>query len=159
MRKVPSIILRAIAGFFFYMVSLLAFASEPPTGVKVGILLGFSVPAVAALVGGLALTGFRNWRRDTGVVLLCAAGFTAFLLFTFACLLMTEEFRKMLKPDTLRFFGDYLSGGAVTAGLAFLGWMLVRANNRSADQGVAPNGGPATPSGNSGAAEGPPSVT
>ena len=140
MRKVSSIILKVIAGFFVYMVSLLAFVSEPPTGVKLGILIGFSVPAVVALCGGLALTRFRNWKRDTGIVLLSASGFTAFLIFTFACLLMTEEFRRMMKPDTLTFFSDYLTGGVVIVGLAILGWILVKADKRKAEQGAALDG-------------------
>jgi hypothetical protein len=121
--------------------------------VKLGILLGFSVPAVAALAGGLALTRFRNWRRDTGVVLLCASGFTAFVIFTFACLLMTEEFRKMMRPDTMTFFSDYMTGGGVIAGLAVLGWILVKANKRTAGQDTASNGGPATPLGDTAATE------
>ncbi|OQA33372.1 MAG: hypothetical protein BWY57_01234 [Betaproteobacteria bacterium ADurb.Bin341] len=137
MRKVSSVILKVIAGFFFYMVSLLAFVSEPPAVVKLGILIGFSVPAVVALGGGLALTRFRNWRRDTGVVLLCASGFTAFVVFTFACLLMTDEFPKMTGPNTLAFFGDYLTGGGFIVGLAVLGWVLVEANMGMAEQSTA----------------------
>lgn len=133
MRKVSSVVLKVIAGFFFYMVSLLAFLSEPPIHAKLGMLIGFSVPAVAALVGGLALTRFRNWRRDTGIVLLCASGFTASVIFTFACLLMTQEFREMMRPDTLTFFSDYLTGGGVIVGLAVLGSALVKANKRRAE--------------------------
>jgi cytosine/uracil/thiamine/allantoin permease len=139
-RKVSSITLKVIAGFFVYMVSLLAFVSEPPTGVKLGILIGFSAPAVVALCGGLALTRFRNWKRDTGIVLLSASGFAAFLIFTFVCLLMTEEFRRMMRPDTLTFFSDYLTGGAVIIGLAVLGWILMKANKEKAEQGAALDG-------------------
>src|SRR5215831_13993240 len=147
MRKVSSIILRVIAGFFFYMVSLLAFISEPPMGVKLGIMLGFSIPALAALAGGLALTRFCHWRRDTGLVLLWASGFTAFLVFTFACMFSTEEFRKMMRPDTIKFFSDYVTGGAVIAGLAVFGWILVKADKRRAENGTAPNDGPTAPPG------------
>lgn len=140
MRKVCSVILKVIAGFFFHTISLLAFVSAPPTGVKLGILIGFSVPAVVALGGGLALTRFRNWRRDTGIVLLCASGYTAFTIFTVACFLMTEEFRQMMKPDMLTFFSDYLTGGVVIVGLAVLGWILVKANKGRAEQGAALDG-------------------
>jgi hypothetical protein len=159
MRKVSSIILRVIAGFFFYMVSSLAFISELSHGMKLGIMLGFSVPALAALAGGLALTRFRNWRRDTGVVLLWTSGFTAFLVLTVACMLTTEEFRKMMRPDTMTFFSDYLTGGAVIAGLAVFGWILVKADKRRAENGTAPNGGPTAPLGATDATERPPSVS
>jgi hypothetical protein len=140
MRKASSVILKVIAGFFFYMVCLLAFVSEPRAGAKLGILIGFSVPAVAALSGGLALTRFRNWRRETGIVLLCASGFTAFLVFSFACLLMTEEFRRMMRPDTMTFFSDYLTGGGGIVGLTILGLILIKANKKRAEQCAALNG-------------------
>lgn len=140
MRRVFSITLKVIAGFFFYVVNLLAFVNEPPTGLKLGILAGFSVPAIITLIGGLALTRFKSWRRDTGIVLLSAAGFTAFLIFTFACLLMTEEFRTMIKPDTLTFFSDYMTGGGFIIGLILLGWMLLKANKEEAEQGAALDG-------------------
>lgn len=136
MRKVSSIILKVIAGFFFYMVSLLAFVNEPPTGGKLGILIGFSVPALVAMVIGLALSHFQNWRRDVGIVLLSATGFTAFLIFTFACFLMTEEVQNMIRPDTLTFFSDYLTGCVVIVGLAILGWVLMRTNKKGAEQGT-----------------------
>jgi len=129
MRKASSVILKVISGFFFYMVSLLAFISTLPTGGKLGILFGFSIPAVLALIGGLALSRFHNWKRDTGIVLLSASGFTAFLIFSLACMLMSEEFRIMMKPDTLTFFSDYWTGGGLIVGLAGLGWALVKTKN------------------------------
>jgi len=136
MRKVSSIIFKVIAGFFFYGASLLAFVSEPQTGVtgvKLTILIGFSIPAVVALCVGLALTRFRNWKRDTGIVLLSASGTTASVVLTFVCMLMTEEFRAMMKPDTLTLFSDYLTGGGAIVGFAGLGWILLRANGERAE--------------------------
>lgn len=137
MRKIFSVILKVIAGFLFYAVSLVAFTSEPPTDVKLGILIGFLVPAVATLGGGLALTRFRHWKRDAGIVLLGASGFTAFIIFTFAFLLMTEEFRRMARPDTLMFFSDYVTGGGAIVGFAVLGWILMKADKEKAKQDVA----------------------
>ena len=137
MRKVSSIILKVIAGFFFYTVSLLAFISEPPTNVKLGIMIGFLIPGVVALFGGLALTHFRNWKRDTGIVFLSASGVTAFLIFTFACLLMTEEFREIIRPDALTFFSDYLTGGGTIVGFAVLGWILLNTNTEKSEQDAA----------------------
>lgn len=132
MRKVLSVILDVIAGFFFYMVILTGFVKEPSTAAKWRIMLVFAVPAVVALFGGLALLRFHNWKRTSGIVLLSASGFTAFLIFTIACLFMTEEFRKMMQPDTLNGFGDFLTGGAVMVCLAGLGWLFLKTNGRSA---------------------------
>jgi len=133
MRKVFSIVLNIIAGFFFYVVSLSGFKNETAAGAKWGIMICFTVLAVLALCAGLALKRFRNWKRDVGIVLLCASGFTAFSIFTFACLLMTEDFRKMIQPNTLAFFGNYFTGGAVIIVFAGLGWLLLKANKGFAE--------------------------
>ncbi|MDR0352650.1 MAG: hypothetical protein LBI02_04625 [Opitutaceae bacterium] len=131
MNKVPGIILKAVAGFFFYAGGLLAFISEPPQGVKLVLMLVFLLPAVLALIGGLSLTRFRNWKRDTGIVLLSASGVTTFVIFTIIWLSMSEEFRSMIRPEHLTFFNDYQTGGGVIAGLAVMGWILVKTNKES----------------------------
>lgn len=136
-RKVLSVGLYIIAGFFFYMVCVLAFIDG--TAVTNGAALGaddaafakwlpiiiFTVPAILALVVGLAIMGFQDWRRDAGIVLLSAAGFTTLLVFMFATMLMKEESRKMMPPDMLKFFGDYITGAAVIVVLALAGGLLV----------------------------------
>jgi hypothetical protein len=126
MRKVFSIILKAIAGLFFCVVSLLAFINVLPTGIKLGMLLVLLFFAVATLAGGLALTRLCNWKRDTGIVLFSASGYMVFLVFTFACLLMTAEFREMLKPNTLALFSDYLTGSGTIVSFAVLGWLFLK---------------------------------
>jgi len=125
-RKVFSIVFFVIAGFFFYMVGLLGFVSEPSVLAKWGIVLGFTCPAIVALFAGLALGGFRGWKRNAGIVLLSSMGFAAFVVVTFICLLMTEEFRVMMTPDTMAYFRDYYAGSAVIAGFTMLGLTLLK---------------------------------
>lgn len=132
MRKVFSVIFHIIAGFFFYMVSLLAFMSEFPALGKAGMLAGFSVPGLIALAIGLALTGFRNWKRDTGIVLLSTSAFSIFIVFTMACMFMSEEVRKLMPADILGSFGAYFVGGIVLAVFALLGWTLFKAGRQPA---------------------------
>jgi hypothetical protein len=137
-RRVLSVGLYIIAGFFFYMVSLLAFidgaavvASDAPLDANDAAfakwlpIIIFGIPAILSLVVGLAIMGFRDWRRDAGIVLLSAAGFTTLLIFLFATMLMKEEFRKMMPPDMLKFFGDYITGAVVIVVLALAGALLV----------------------------------
>lgn len=147
MRKVSGVVLYVIAGFFFYGVSLFGFVNAPTPGAKWGIMAVFAVVAILALVGGLAVERFRNWRKNAGIVLLCASGFTAFVIFTFACLFLTEEFRQLMQPDALAFFSDYVTGIVVVVAFAGAGWLLLRASANSAEHhmpGAASNGG-ATP--------------
>lgn len=125
MRSVFSIILFVIAGFFFYMVGLLGFVSEPSAYAKWGIMVGFSLPAIAALCIGLVLRRFRRWKRDAGIVLVSAMGLTTFIVVTFIFMLMTEEFRAMMGPDTVAYFRDYIAGGAVIVTMAVVGIILL----------------------------------
>jgi|RhiMethySRZTD1v2_1073278.scaffolds.fasta_scaffold472298_2 hypothetical protein len=140
-RRVLSVVLYVVAGFLFYMICVLAFIDGAAVGANGAAsdaddaafakwlpIIIFTVPALLTLVAGLAIMGFRDWRRDAGIVLLSAAGFTTFLVFTFASMLMNEEFRKMMPPDApdvMKFFGDYITGAAVIVGLALGGALLV----------------------------------
>ena len=137
-RRVLSVVLYIIAGFFLYMVSLMAFIDGAAIGAS-GAAMGaedaafakwlpiiiFAVPAILTLVVGLAIMGFRDWKRDAGIVLLSAAGFTTFLVCMFVTMLMKEDVRQMMPPDALRLFSDYITGAAVLVVLALAGALLV----------------------------------
>lgn len=135
MRSLLKFILNIAAGFFFYMISLLSFINEPAMASgKWWIALGFSIPAFITLYGGLALNSFRNWQRSTGIVLLSSCGATIFYIFMLACLLTSSEFRLMIKPETLIFFSDYVSGGFVILCIGTLGFLMLKINNATAEQ-------------------------
>lgn len=136
-RKVSSIALNSSAGFFFYVVAILGFSNLPSYGFKWAIMAGFMVPAIITLCAGLALKCFSNWRSKTGIVLLCASAFTAFGVLTIACINMDEDFRKMMKPDSLTIFSDYFTGFAVIIVFAGFGWMLLKTSRGCAEQGTA----------------------
>src|SRR5262249_2187451 len=127
-----------VAGLLFYTVSVLAFIDDAAVGASVAASTASDasfpkwlpitlvmIPAFLALAIGLAIMGFRDWRRDAGIVFLSAAGVTAFVVATFATMLMNEEYRKMMPPEVLTFFGDYTTGAAVIVGLALGGALLV----------------------------------
>jgi hypothetical protein len=146
-RRVLSVVLYVVAGFLFYMICVLAFIDGAAVGANGAAsdaddaafakwlpIIIFTVPALLTLVAGLAIMGFRDWRRDAGIVLLSAAGFTTFLVFTFASMLMNEEFRKMMPPDApdvMKFFGDYITGAAIIVGLALIGALLLITNRKA----------------------------
>jgi hypothetical protein len=150
MCRLFSIVLYVVAGFFFYLVCLLGFASAPSSFAKAGIMFMFTLPAIVALCSGLALNRFLNWTRDVGIILLCATGFTTFLIFSFICFLQTDEFRKMMKPETLAFFSGYITGSLCIIGLAGLGVIFLRMRRPCAEQDTSPNAGSADASANIG---------
>jgi hypothetical protein len=140
-RRVLSVGFYIVAGLLFYTVSVLAFidgAAVGASGAASGAddaafakwlpIIIFTVPAIITLVVGLAIMGFRDWRRDAGIVFLSVAGFTTFVVFAFATTFMNEEYRKMMPPDmpdVLKFFGDYITGAAIIVGLALVGALLL----------------------------------
>ena len=128
MRKVIAILFYVGAGFFVYMASLLTFINQPALA-KWCIVGGFAVPVLLLLGIGLAISRFQNWKKHTGIVLVSGAGVTGFVVFTFICLLTTEDFRQQLGPDTLNFFTGYISGGIFLLCTMGLGVMLLLATN------------------------------
>lgn len=136
MRRALSVLFEVIAGFFLYLAFLFAFM-EVPTGdaaVKPVIFTVFSIFALAALLVGLTVTRFRKWKRDTGVVLICAAGGTASVIVMFASLALSGDFPKAASPGGMMFIKDYhyVAGGVFVAIVAALGIALVIANRREA---------------------------
>jgi hypothetical protein len=137
-RRVLSVGFYIVAGLLFYTVSVVAFIDVAALDASTAAsdasdasfpkwlpMTMFTVPAVLTLVVGLAIMGFQDWKRDAGIVLLSAAGFTTFLIFMFATMLMKEDSRKMMPPEMLSFFGDYITGAAVIVGLALGGALLL----------------------------------
>ena len=127
MRRLFGILLYVIAGFFFYTVSVLSFINDSPAELnKWWFVLGFTIPALVTLCGGLALNGFRKWKRVTGIILLTSSGFTAFIVFTFACLMTNPEFLRMSRPEAIAIFSDYSSGALAILCFAILGSLLLK---------------------------------
>jgi hypothetical protein len=137
-RRVLSVGFYIVAGLLFYTVSVVAFidvaaldassaasdASDASFPKWLPMII-FGVPAILTLIVGLAIMGFQEWKRDAGIVLLSAAGFMTFLVFMFATMLMKEDSRKMMPPEVLSFFGDYITGAGVIVGLALGGALLL----------------------------------
>src|ERR1017187_1686611 len=97
-------------------------------------MLSFSAAAVIALFCGFAFSPIKKKVRDTGIVLLASAGATMFVLLTFICVYASEDFRKMMKPETIAMFRDYTSGFSFIAGIILIGVVAVRTGTRMPNQ-------------------------
>lgn len=126
MRKVLSVLCHIVAGFLFNVVSMLAFINALPATAKFLMLAGFSLLALAALAIGLAVTGLRDWKRDAGIVLLATSAWSVFMVVTMACLLMSEDFTKLVPGSASAPMDDYLTGGLFIVVLAAVGWLLFK---------------------------------
>jgi hypothetical protein len=126
MRKFFSIVCKSLAGMFVYLITLFAFLAEQQSDGKLAMLAVIAACGIVAMLAGLALSGFAQWRRDTGIVLLAATGFTVFLVVCAACMFGSEEIMKVMPPGSVDMFDSYLTGAAVLLGFAALGSLLLR---------------------------------
>lgn len=133
MRRAFGVTLYIFAGFFVYTVCLLTFINQPAIE-KWGIVSVFMIPALIFLFAGLSVNRFRNWRRHVGIVLLSGAGITLFIAVTFIFLLMDDEFKKMMHPDTIHFYTAYTSGFIFIISVVALGIFLLTTEKRGAEQ-------------------------
>jgi hypothetical protein len=132
MRENLSLGLCIFAGLHFFFASEFAFIDGAAFGPNGGLFGGYgkwlpiliyTVTGVLSLVGGLAMMGFQDWRRDAGFVLLSAPGITTLSVFMIA--IKKEEYLKTMPDSVLMFLSDYTSGAAVIGVLALAGALLV----------------------------------
>jgi len=113
------------------MVHVLAFVDTRGAGVsaRLWLIAGACVPALLAWLGGLWLMRFRRWKRTTGVLLVSTAVFSAFLVFTFVCLIFSPGMERYFPPSQTALFGRYWSGSLSIVITAAAGALLLRAKS------------------------------
>lgn len=116
-RRVFSIVLYIISGVFFYGVCLFSVID----GISLPLIIFVALLAILALIAGLAIMRFQDWRRETGIVLLSATGIATFLLLW--------AFVSTMPPDIGRFFGNPM-GVTVIVVLALAGAFLVMTSRK-----------------------------
>ncbi|MDD2708275.1 MAG: hypothetical protein PHV34_09720 [Verrucomicrobiae bacterium] len=137
-RKIISIVLFVVAGFFVYAMGLLAFVNldsplftnRPPVWLKFAMVSFFFIPAVAALLLGLAVNRFQNWRRDIGIVLVSGAGMVVFVILSLMCLLLSPEAGRVFPGGGWDLFNSYLFGIGWLAALAGTGVTLIMVSRK-----------------------------
>ena len=122
--KVLSVILHVVAGSFLYVVCMASFLQVEGKWMPMVI---FTVLALVALGGALASWRFSNWKRETGILLISTSGALAFIVFSFLCFFMAEEYRDVFGPKLKDAYGDYVTGLTVIVGYAALGVLLLKA--------------------------------
>jgi len=127
MKKIVSILLRVLAGFFFYMVALLAFFSAPDIDSqgKLAITVIYFVPAILLLIVALALKGFQQWKRDSGIVLLASSAFAVFIVVMMYFMSMSEAVREIDKQQAFTYFQDYVTGGMINLAYILVGVLFL----------------------------------
>lgn len=126
MRKFFSVACHIIAGLLLFDINLLAFAGRFSVFAKTVSITIFAMPAIIALLIGLALTGFRNWRRDAGAVFLSTAVIGGFMVTTVACMMMSEELGELMPKDIFSHFNAHFTGVGVIVIYAGIGALLLK---------------------------------
>ena len=127
-RKVASIICYCVGGFFLYGINMISFfnTNTPPNGknhivdiiVKLIVIVLFLIPALFFLIIGLALRGFQKWKYDVAFVLLSAAAFSVFTVFSMICMFLSPEYAKLFPASPIGLINNYFTG--ISCALIFI---------------------------------------
>jgi hypothetical protein len=109
-KNIFGIVALVLSGFFLNGVNILAFVNQPIWPVKAIIIGAFIVPAIFFLLLSSWCRGRGKFRRDLAIVLLATAGYGAFVILSFFCMLKSPDVLKQMPPDFFHQFGDVLSG-------------------------------------------------
>jgi hypothetical protein len=115
------------------MVSLLAFMKmDVPPLARAAVLGGVCIPAVVALVCGLAVSQFQHWKRDIGIVLVSGVGMTVVVVMMMVCIYFSPELVKLFPGQKLPFLGDLVTGPIFLLLFLALGiFLIMRSRGRA----------------------------
>jgi hypothetical protein len=131
MRKVLGILFYVVAGFLLNIVCYMSFLKSP-LWVKSAMMGTFFIPGAIALVIGLTINRFRNWKREVGIVFVSGAGTNAFLFFTMICFFCSPELdlKKYFSDNTPDILTDFVSGIGCILLFMVVGIVLIRSSRK-----------------------------
>ncbi len=119
-KNILSIICYVISGLFMYLMLVIGFFNEQPAYIKFLAMAIAFLPALVALVIGLALRRFQYCLRDTGIIIVSVSGCIVFMFFTILSASSPSELKELLE-GTFCSFNDGLTSPAIfTLIVAFL---------------------------------------
>jgi hypothetical protein len=118
-RKIFSIIFYVLSVFMLSGMSTIAFLDftripevqdDLPQFIMLIPVLINGIMFLVPFMIGLALSGFRNWKRDTSIVLLATCGYNALAILSMVAAYYTPEMREVMPDDLFGYFGNVALG-------------------------------------------------
>jgi hypothetical protein len=125
MRNFFSLLFLCIAGFFIYLLGILAFMNMGLA--KYFILIFLLLPTVFLAGLGAVLHANMAWRKSVGLVFLCGSLFSAFIVLVAVCFSMEPNLREKFPAEMLAPFNQYPSGIITNLVFFLIGWGLLQA--------------------------------
>jgi hypothetical protein len=138
MRRVVSVILFVIGGWFLLTEAVVAFFdAEPGTADNLAMIGIFAAISIVPLLLGAWASPGRRWR-ELGLTILIATGFAAFCGVSTIAVFLDPAFKQIVlqQPMPKIEFAPVI-GAANALAIAALGWLLHRGGNR-VDPGTSP---------------------
>ena len=128
LQKIFSTFFYILAGFFLYLASIFAFIKFDPEIFyrKIVVFIIFLAFWIILLSLGLFMDSFKNWQRDTGIVILSSAGFTLFAILMIACVLLSPALVPYLKMQNVHISVDYVYGVTSMIIFTMVGLYLIK---------------------------------
>jgi cation transport ATPase len=126
-RKIISIAIYIISGFFLLIGAVTAFIKIPDYPIiPVWLFLAYFIIGFILLIIAIAISEFKNWKHDTGILLITLAILDLFTIFTMVCFDMTPGMRAIMPKSPITIEYNYYFGGSYLVILGLVGILLTK---------------------------------
>jgi hypothetical protein len=129
LRKIISVVLYVLAGFFVYAACFASFIGVGSAIAKILCLAGIFSVAMIFMCIAASLHRFEKWKMEFGVTLVSATTSAAAACVMLLCIWLDPEFRRYFPRDHFGII-DYVSGTVLVFFLSAFGVVLIRLSTR-----------------------------
>ncbi len=126
-----------MSGFFLLFAGITAFIKIPEYSIiPVWLFLVYFIIGFILLIIGIAISGFKNWKHDAGIILITLTMIDLFTIFTMVCFDMTPGMRAIMPQSPIPIGYNYYFGFSYLVIIGLIGLLLAKKSRNKSSTSV-----------------------